>query len=152
MEERLDATTEDEASQSAKPAEAPATPAESEAGRGETARSRPAEDRSARHNRGTFNRTSDRRGSRGPYQGRGRGRWGQGRGRNKVCTFCADKQDRIDYKNADFLSRFLTDQGKIKPRRKTGTCAKHQRRLAVAIKRARHLALLPYTTRALRGH
>ncbi len=152
MEERLDTTTEDEASQSAKPAEAPtkpaeapAKPAESVAGREETARSRPAEDRPARRNRGNWNRPSDRRGSRGPYQGRGRGR-------NKVCTFCAEKQARIDYKKADFLSRFLTDQGKIKPRRKTGTCAKHQRRLAVAIKRARHLALLPYTTRALRGH
>jgi len=59
--------------------------------------------------------------------------------------FCVDKIDYIDYKQADMLRRFLTDRGKIKGRRKTGTCAKHQRRLAIAIKRARHIALLPFT-------
>jgi small subunit ribosomal protein S18 len=65
--------------------------------------------------------------------------------RRRVCTFCADKIDHIDYKEAELLRRFLTDRGKIKARRKTGTCAKHQRRLAIAIKRARHIALLPFT-------
>jgi small subunit ribosomal protein S18 len=72
--------------------------------------------------------------------------------RRKVCTFCTDKADVIDYKRPELLRRFLTDRGKIKPRRRTGTCAKHQRRLAVAIKRARHLALLPYVAEHLRRY
>ena len=59
--------------------------------------------------------------------------------------FCVDKIDYIDYKQTDMLRRFLTERGKIKGRRKTGNCAKHQRRLAIAIKRARHIALLPFT-------
>jgi small subunit ribosomal protein S18 len=58
--------------------------------------------------------------------------------------FCEEKVTHIDYKQADLLRGFLTDRGKIRPRRQTGTCAKHQRQLAVAIKRARHLALLPF--------
>lgn len=64
--------------------------------------------------------------------------------RPKICQFCADKNVVIDYKQADFLRRFVTEDGKIRPRRQTGTCAKHQRELATAIKRARHLALLPF--------
>jgi small subunit ribosomal protein S18 len=68
--------------------------------------------------------------------------------RPKICQFCADKHMVIDYKLADVLRRFVTDDGKIRPRRQTGTCAKHQRELAGAIKRARHIALLPYTGRA----
>ena len=72
--------------------------------------------------------------------------------RRKVCAFCTEKVDVIDYKRPDLLRRFLTDRGKIKPRRRTGTCAKHQRRLAVAIKRARHLALLPYVAEHLRRY
>ncbi len=68
----------------------------------------------------------------------------QRRGR-RVCSFCVDKVPYIDYKEADQLQRYISDHGKILPRRKTGTCAKHQRRLATAVKRARHLALLPYT-------
>ena len=64
--------------------------------------------------------------------------------RRKVCAFCTDKVEYIDYKDADALRRFMSDHGKIIPRRKTGTCTKHQRRLATAVKRARHLALLPY--------
>jgi small subunit ribosomal protein S18 len=56
-----------------------------------------------------------------------------------------DKIDRVDYKDPMKLRRYISDRGKIDPRRKTGTCAKHQRRLTIAIKRARHLALLPYT-------
>ncbi|NLG99848.1 MAG: 30S ribosomal protein S18 [Chloroflexi bacterium] len=66
--------------------------------------------------------------------------------RPKICQFCADKNATIDYKQSDFLRRFITEDGKIRPRRQTGTCAKHQRELATAIKRARHLALLPFTT------
>ncbi len=62
-----------------------------------------------------------------------------------------EKVKEIDYKDADFLRRFLTDRGKIKARRKTGVCARHQRQLAVAIKRARHLALLPFTAEHVRG-
>ena len=65
--------------------------------------------------------------------------------RRKVCTFCVDHVDEISYKDAAKLRRYLSDRGKIDPRRKTGTCAKHQRRLSIALKRARHLALLPYT-------
>lgn len=64
--------------------------------------------------------------------------------RRKICVFCRDKVDYIDYKQADVLRPFLTARGKIQPRRRTGTCAKHQRQLSLAIKRARHLALLPF--------
>lgn len=62
----------------------------------------------------------------------------------KVCPFCADKLE-IDYKNVSRLRRYVSERGRIEPRRRTGVCAKHQRRLAMAIKRARYLALLPYT-------
>jgi len=62
----------------------------------------------------------------------------------KFCSFCSEKVEAIDYKDPARLRRYLSDRGKIMPRRKTGTCAKHQRALALAIKRARHLALLPY--------
>lgn len=65
--------------------------------------------------------------------------------RPKICQFCADKNISIDYKQADMLRRFVTEDGKIRPRRQTGTCARHQRVLAVAIKRARQVALLPFT-------
>ncbi len=64
--------------------------------------------------------------------------------RKKVCRFCEDPNLPIDYKNPDLLVRFITDRGKILPRRITGTCAKHQRHLARAIKRARIIALLPF--------
>ena len=69
----------------------------------------------------------------------------------KTCPFCAQKVKSIDYKAGDQLRRYLTDHGKIKARRKIGTCAKHQRRLALAIKRARHVALLPFTLESTRG-
>jgi small subunit ribosomal protein S18 len=65
--------------------------------------------------------------------------------RPKICQFCADKNILIDYKQSDMLRRFVTEDGKIRPRRQTGTCARHQRTLASAIKRARHIALLPFT-------
>ncbi len=67
------------------------------------------------------------------------------RPRRMVCAFCVDKVKVIDYKDVRTLEAYLDSYGKIKSGRKTGTCAKHQRRLAVAIKRARHLALLPFT-------
>jgi len=66
------------------------------------------------------------------------------RRRRKVCPFCMGGVTYIDYKNPDSLRPYLNELGKIQPRRKTGVCAKHQRRLGVAIKRARHLALLPF--------
>ncbi len=66
------------------------------------------------------------------------------RPRRKVCAFCADKNETIDYKDAAKLRKYLTERGKIAPRRASGTCAKHQRELAMAIKRARIMALLPY--------
>ena len=65
--------------------------------------------------------------------------------RKKVCGFCVDKVENIDYKDISRLRRYMSERGKILPRRVTGTCARHQRELTVAIKRARHLALLPYT-------
>ena len=63
----------------------------------------------------------------------------------KFCRFCQDKVDKIDYKDEKRLLRFVTEQGKMLPRRVTGTCAKHQRQLTTAIKRARTVALLPYS-------
>ncbi len=68
-----------------------------------------------------------------------------GRRRKKVCVFCADTTNTIDYKDVNKLKRYVSERGKILPRRITGTCAKHQRALTIAIKRARHIALLPYT-------
>ena len=64
----------------------------------------------------------------------------------KVCAFCAEKNDGIDYKNTAKLRKYMTEKGKIIPRRTTGVCAKHQRELTTAIKRARVMALLPYRT------
>jgi len=89
----------------------------------------------------------DRKGERGPRRGRGNGGpRRRGIGRRRVCRFCAEKSMRIDYKDARVLSHFVTERGKIIPRRITGACARHQRRLTTAIKRARIVALLPYTT------
>ncbi len=70
----------------------------------------------------------------------------RGRKRRKVCSFCVDRIEHIDFKDANRLRRFLSDRSKILPRRMTGTCAGHQRELTDAIKRARHLALLPFVT------
>ena len=67
------------------------------------------------------------------------------RPRKKVCTFCVDKVEQIDYKDAAKLRRFITERGKILPRRISGNCAKHQRQVTLAIKRARNIALLPFT-------
>jgi small subunit ribosomal protein S18 len=87
-------------------------------------------------------RTGERRGQRRPRKFTPRGR--------KRCVLCVDGIDVVDYKQMEFLRSFLTNRGKIRPRHKTGTCGKHQRRLTVAIKRARHLALLPYTAEHIR--
>ena len=65
--------------------------------------------------------------------------------RRKYCQFCKEDVDYIDYKDVQLLRKYTTDRGKIKPRRVTGACTQHQRDLAVAIKRAREMALLPYT-------
>jgi len=98
-------------------------------------------------------------GAQGPREGGGGGGRGGGRGprrggggggryvpRRKVCGFCVDNIDEVDYKDIARIRRHLSERGKIEPRRKLGTCAKHQRSLTVAIKRARHVALLPFTT------
>jgi len=82
-------------------------------------------------------------GPRGPRTER-RGPGGKFAPRPKVCQFCVEKTKKIDYKAPEQLRRFVSDRGKIRPRRQTGTCARHQRHLALAIKRARHLALLPF--------
>jgi len=74
----------------------------------------------------------------------------RGRGRRRPCVMCVEKMAFVDYKDFNFLRRFVSDRGRIDTRRKTGTCAKHQRALAQAIKRARHLALLPYTAEHVR--
>ena len=88
--------------------------------------------------------------------GDGRGRRGGGGGgrympRRKVCAFCVDNIDDVDYKDIARLRRHVAERGKIEPRRKLGTCARHQRSLTVAIKRARHVALLPFTSGGTRG-
>ena len=87
------------------------------------------------------------RGDRGDREDRG-GEEGGGRrgfGRRKVCRFCADKTLKVDYKDQGQMKYFLTERGKIIPRRISGNCAKHQREVATAIKRGRMLAILPYT-------
>ena len=69
-----------------------------------------------------------------------------GRRRKKVCHFCANHIEHVDYKDINLLQRYVSEKGKILPRRVTGTCAKHQRPLTLAIKRARIMALMPFTT------
>jgi len=88
----------------------------------------------------------DTRGAGGEERPRYRG----GR-RRRVCIMCADKIKVVDYKNVNFLRRFVSDRARIETRRKSSACAKHQRAVAQAIKRARHLALIPYTPEHLRA-
>ncbi len=83
---------------------------------------------------------SEDKGDRGMRRPRGR------KPRRKVCNFCVEKVQHIDYKDVARLRRFTSERGKILPRRMTGTCAKHQRQLSTAIKRARTIALLPYVS------
>lgn len=130
----------------------PAGPSNSSAG---------SEDSGARPPRGDSRPGGDRgdRGDRGPSRGpwsvkarlrsaaRKKARKGQKKGmfqRRKVCRFCADKTAVLNYREAKTLRLFISETGKITPRRISGTCAKHQRKLASEIKRARHIALLPY--------
>ena len=86
------------------------------------------------------------RGERGDREGGEDGGRGRGFGRRKVCRYCADKALKVDYKDQQALKYFLTERGKIIPRRISGNCAKHQRQVATAVKRARMLAILPYTS------
>jgi len=88
-------------------------------------------------------RNRSRQSDRGGGDGRRRGRMSN---RRRICAFCVDHVDYIDYKNQDNLKRYVNEFGRIRPRRQTGTCAKHQRSLAQAIKRARHIALLPFVS------
>ena len=83
-----------------------------------------------------FNKAADREGA--PMKRRPMHR------RKKVCVFCGKENNEIDYKDTNKLKRYISERGKILPRRITGNCAKHQRALTVAIKRARHVALMPY--------
>lgn len=128
---------------------------------------RPGEERSERPQRSRFGgpqgerREDDRDGGRdGGRPGGGRGgprgrRTGGGGGRfsprRKVCQFCVDGIDHVDYKDLARLRRHIGERGKIEPRRKLGTCAKHQRSLTVAIKRARYIGLIPFTSSGPRG-
>ena len=66
------------------------------------------------------------------------------RGRKRVCSFCVEKVENIDYKDVNKLKKYVSERAKIVPRRVTGTCSIHQRKLTIAIKRARHMALIPY--------
>src|SRR5439155_18656820 len=90
-------------------------------------------------------------GSRDGGRSYGGGPGGLRRPRRKVCTFCVDKVQKIDYKHVGRIRRYISDRGKIDPRRKSGTCAKHQRMLTTALKRARLMAMLPYTADHVRG-
>ncbi|HEV2107183.1 MAG TPA: 30S ribosomal protein S18 [Thermomicrobiales bacterium] len=89
--------------------------------------------------------------SRGRRPGGGAGGGGRFQSRRKACMFCVDRVEVVDYKDIARLRRHLAERGKIEPRRKLGTCARHQRSMTVAIKRARHVALLPFTTGGGRG-
>ncbi len=82
--------------------------------------------------------------NRAPKAGREFGGMRPRRSRRKVCAFCAEKVEVIDYKDSAKLRKYVSERGKILPKRMTGTCAKHQRELTTAIKRARQIALLPY--------
>ena len=94
---------------------------------------------------GSRDRGGDDRGGDRPRYG------GARRPRRKVCAFCVDKVQKIDFKEVGRIRRYISDRGKIDPRRKSGTCAKHQRMLTAALKRARHMALLPYTAEHVRA-
>jgi small subunit ribosomal protein S18 len=87
----------------------------------------------------------------GQERPRRRGGGGGRFGRRRVCAFCVDKINHIDYKEPAKLRRYVSDRAKIEPRRKTGTCARHQRMLTLALKRARHIALLPFTAQHIQA-
>src|SRR5436853_3444398 len=105
--------------------------------------------RDSRSGGGSRDRDRDRGGD---DRGGDRPRYGgPRRPRRKVCAFCVDKVQKIDFKEVGRIRRYISDRGKIDPRRKSGTCAKHQRMLTAALKRARHMALLPYTAEHVRA-
>lgn len=99
------------------------------------------EENSERSERGERSDRGERDGERGDMRMRRR----PIRRRRKVCAFCEDSNLVIDYKDVNTLKKFISERGKILPRRITGSCAKHQRAVTLAVKRARHVALLPYT-------
>lgn len=105
--------------------------------------------RDARPDRFDRGDRGDRGGDRGERDDRGGDRRRAG-ARRRGCEFCIEKIEVPDYKDVTLMRRYVTDRGKLDPRRKAGTCAKHQRKVAVAVKRARHLALLPYTSEHVR--
>src|SRR5436853_6256115 len=90
-----------------------------------------------------------RGGKRDRKRGKGPGKDAGRRGKKKVCIFCKEHIEGVDYKAVNLLRRFMSDRGKIRARRVSGNCAQHQREVAVAIKTARELALLPYTQRTV---
>jgi small subunit ribosomal protein S18 len=92
-----------------------------------------------------YSREGNGEGRGGKDGGRGGRRRFRGRGRRKVCRFCADKTVPLDYKWTEVLEEFISERGRFVPSRTTGTCAKHQRRLKVAVKRARNASLLAYS-------
>lgn len=94
---------------------------------------------------GSGSRMGNQRGPGGP-----RGAAAQQIRKKRTCRFCDNKENYIDYKNEKKIQRFISEQGRIIPKRITGTCAKHQRMLVIAIKRARHLALLPFVSDAVK--
>lgn len=113
--------------------------------------------RSSADDRRSGSGSDSRRSSRDSEGGRGRGGRGRDRdggrrggrfrrSRRKVCAFCVDRVERIDYKDHQRLREFVSDRGKILKSRMTGTCSRHQRMLSVAVKRARHMALLPFVS------
>ena len=112
-------------------------------GRGSEGRSSERESRGSDGDRRSSD--GDRRGSDGDRRRSFRPRRGGPRRRNRVCQFCVEKVKSIDYKSASLLRQYINERGRILPRRRTAACAKHQRMLSRAIKRARHVALLPYT-------
>lgn len=129
-------TAPETAAESAAPAEAPAAPAESTAAAEESAASAPAAADDTQRRSGVRPKRE--------FAPKGEGQQRLPRFKKKMCRFCHDKSVPIDYKRADILENFITDRGKILPRRITGTCARHQRDVAKEIKRARIIALLPF--------
>jgi small subunit ribosomal protein S18 len=125
------------------PAAAPSTPAPREAREGGGGQGGGGGRREGGHSGGGGGRREGGPGGPGGPGGRPRGKRQYFR-KKKVCKFCVEKMDFIDYKRADILAQFVQERGKILPRRMTGVCARHQRWLGVAIKRARNIALLPF--------
>lgn len=97
-----------------------------------------------------MNDDGEERRGRGGRGGRDGGGGGGGFRRPRGCEFCRAKTDVVDYKDVNLVRRYITERGKMEPRRKASTCARHQRAVAQAVKRARHLALLPYTAEHVR--